>query len=126
MREYFKVTGAGASQGEMEELQRQLGYAMPDAYLSFLRETNGAEWCIHDGETGDCLNLWKAQEMPELSAGYLQHWLPNCVLIGSNSGGRGIVFDRAVSDDPDLWTVYRVDFGCLDRDEMVWIADNFL
>lgn len=125
MREYFKVTEEGVSEKELEELQRQLGYTLPTAYLSFLQETNGAEWCIHD-KKGDCLNLWRVQNVPEWSKSYLQDWLPDCVLIGSDGGGRGIVFDRTASSDPDSWTVYRVDFGDLDRDEMVWVADSFL
>ncbi|MBV9467725.1 MAG: SMI1/KNR4 family protein [Abitibacteriaceae bacterium] len=126
MREYFRVTAAGASLDALNELQQQLGHVLPDAYLALLRETNGAEWGVHD-VSGDCLQLWKAQEVPELNAAYeIQRWLPGVVAIASDGSGRAIILDTTIVTEPNLWPVLRVEFGALERDEFTPVATNFL
>jgi len=126
MREYFKITASGASQDALNELQQQLGHELPDNYLALLLETNGAEWGVHD-VGGDCLQLWKAQEVPEFNAAYeVQRWLPGVVAIASDGSGRAIILDTTVATEPNGWPVLRVEFGALDRDEFTPVAPNFL
>lgn len=124
MRELFKVTGVSASRQELDDLQRQLGSVLPDAYLTFLRETNGAEWCIHDIDE-DCLNFWKAHEVPELNVAYeIQLWLPDVLAIASDGGDRAIILDRT-TPDPNYWPLFRVEFGALCREGFEPVAKNF-
>lgn len=125
MKKYFQVTESGASQDELDELGRQLGHSLPDAYLSLLRETNGAELGVHD-VGGDCLQLWKAHEVSKLNRDYqVRRHLPEVVAIASDGGGKAIILDRIVSTDPNQWPLFLVDFGALDRDEFTPVAANF-
>jgi len=126
MRKNFRVTEKGASQNELDELQRQLGYDLPDYYLLLLKQTNGAEWCVHDIE-GNCLRLWKTQEIVKSNEDYqIQRYLPKSLAIGSDGGGRAIILDCSVSEKPNDWPIFLNDFGDLDRDEFVPVATDFL
>ncbi len=108
---------------------------LPDAYLALLRETNGAEWAIHDAPgSGDCLRIWCAEEVAEYNEGYgIQKWLPETMALGSDGGDDAILLDRAASTDPNCWPVIRVGFGALDREEFciqalsfqAWATDEF-
>lgn len=89
MKELFRVQRPGATPQELADLQVALGYDLPRVYLSFLTETNGAEWCIHNGNNGDCLALWQVNEIVTLNQAYqIQRWLPHALAIGSDGGGR--------------------------------------
>lgn len=119
---------------ELEDLQTSLGYSLPSAYLRFLAETNGAEWCIHNGNAGECLAMWQVNEIIAMSQGYqIQRWLPRVLAIGSDSGGDAIAFDRSSLFHPDSWPVARVGFGDLEADEMIlqanslvdWVSNEF-
>lgn len=126
MREFFRVTQPGATVQELAALQKTLGYALPDAYLSFLAKTNGAEWCIHDGNSGDCLAMWEVNEIVTMNQGYqIQRWLPQVLAIGSDGGGDAIVFDRSSLSHPDAWPVARGGFGDLEAEEMILQASSF-
>jgi len=126
MKELFGVQSAGATSQELVDLQTALGFALPDAYLSFLRETNGAQWGIHD-TGGDCLALWQTGEIVRMNQDYqIQRYLPNVLAIGSDGGDDAIVFSKVSLSPPNAWPVARVGFGALDADEITPLADSFV
>jgi hypothetical protein len=126
MKELFRVQRPGATPQELADLQVALGYDLPRVYLSFLTETNGAEWGIHDGNSGDCLALWQVNEIVTLNQAYqIQRWLPHVLAIGSDGGGDAIVLNKSSLSHPDSWPVARVGFGALDVDEMTLQASSF-
>lgn len=104
------------------------------AYLHFLAQSNGAEWCIND-QVGDCLALWSAPEIAESNNDYaIPHYLSDFLAIGSDSGDDATGFDRAEPDDPERWPVGRIGFGSLIREDFIrhapafrdWRAGGFL
>lgn len=125
MKELFCLQHLGALPHDLADLQAMLGYTLPNAYLSFLAEANGAELGIHDSG-GDCLALWQVNEIVTLNGDYqIQRWLPNVLAFGSDGGDDAIVFNKAASPEPDSWAVVRVGFGALDADDMTLQAGSF-
>jgi hypothetical protein len=124
LKEVFRVVQPAATRRHIATLRAAIG-PLPDSYTEFLLESNGAEWCIHD-QGGDCLALWTTKEIPQLNEDYeIARWLPDLLVIGSNGGGDGIGFDRAASQDPELWSIVRIGFGNLDRADFVRLANGF-
>jgi len=108
------------------DLQVALGYNLPTAYLRLLAETNGAEWGVHDGNSGECLVLWQVNEIVTMNQGYqIQRWLPDVLAVGSDGGGDAVVLDRSSLSHPDVWPVARVGFGDLEADGMILQAHSF-
>lgn len=126
MKQFFRVQEVGATPQMLADLQAALGYHLPAAYLHLLAETDGAEWGVHDGDSGDCLVLWQVNEIITMNQGYqIQRWLPHVLAIGSDGGGDAIVLDRSSSSHTDAWPVARVGFGDLEVDEMMLQANSF-
>jgi len=126
MKEFFRVQEAGAASQELADLQAALGYNLPAAYLHLLAETNGAEWGVHDGNSGECLVLWQVNEIVTMNQGYqIQRWLPDVLAVGSDGGGDAVVLDRSSLSHPDVWPVARVGFGDLEADGMILQAHSF-
>ena len=125
MKQYFRVVQKPCAAESIGQLESALGHGLPKQYKELLLQTDGAEWAIHDDE-GDCLLLWPTVELIERNADYeIQRWLPDVVAIGSDGGGDAIVLDRSASPDPDYWSVARVPFAALERDEFILQAQSF-
>jgi hypothetical protein len=93
----FTLTGLaprpGATIGDVEAAERDLGVRLPDDYRAFLRESDGIEGS--SGPDGDYLMLWSAAELPTHNRGYqVSEFAPGLVLIGSNGGGDAFGFVR--------------------------------
>jgi hypothetical protein len=59
---------------------------LPNSYLTFLTATNGAEGSL--GVEPGWFQLWPAQEVVSLNAGYeIATYLPGFTAVGSNGGG---------------------------------------
>lgn len=120
----FRVLKPPATADEIVALTATCG-ALPVAYLHFLAQSNGAEWCIND-QVGDCLGLWSTQEIAELNTDYaIPHYLPAFLAIGSDGGDDAIGIDRAESLDPERWPVVRIGFGNLVREDFLRLAPDF-
>jgi hypothetical protein len=52
----FRVVQPPAMPDEIAALRSGCGI-LPESYVDFLTESNGAEWGVHD-QGGDCLALW--------------------------------------------------------------------
>jgi len=82
---------AGASNALVQDIQSQLGLFLPDDYIEFMMESNGAE-----GRVGPnaYLQLWSLGELPSLNKGYaVDEFAPGIVLFGSSGGGEAFAFD---------------------------------
>jgi hypothetical protein len=124
MKEAFRVQPAPASTKQIAELQAAVGQ-LPQAYVAFLLESNGAEWGVTDTE-GDCLAMWSAADVLELNEAYqVQRYLPSALAIGSDGGDDALLLIREPAGSADYWPVVRVGFGALDPTEFIPQAPSF-
>ena len=113
-----------ARSSELNTLSESCGI-LPSSYLAFLEESNGVEWVVKN-QDGDCLKIWSAQDVPVYNNDYdIALYLPELLAFGSDGGDGAVAFDRAVSDDPECWTIVRIGFGNLDRADFVQLATGF-
>ncbi len=82
---------AGASEESLQSLMAELGFALPEEYLDFMRQTNG-----YTGEVGSngFVCIWPADEVfPTNEANHYREWIPGLVLFASNESGDFYAFD---------------------------------
>jgi len=121
----FRVLRPPAHAEELATLVSASGGKLPGSYLRFLGQANGVEWCVND-EGGDCLALWRVNEIVELNEAYaIPKYVPELLAIGSNGGDDAIGFDRSESEDPEEWPVVQIEFGNLERADFVRLATGF-
>ena len=125
IKQLFQVVNEPVSSEEIDGLLSACNQKLPALYPKFLSKANGAESCLHD-DGGDCLALWRAEEIIELNGAYeIPKYLPDLLVIGSDGGDDAIGFDRLGRENPDEWPVVRIGFGNLDRADFVQLADSF-
>jgi hypothetical protein len=122
----FKIVQQPASSSDVGALLAACGGLLPESYLGFLRESNGAGSRAGD-ESRNCLVLWSAGEIFGLNEAYgITRYLPEFLAIGCDGGDDAIGFHRTASPDPEKWPVVRIGFGNLDRSEFRTLASGFL
>src|SRR5262249_54376267 len=95
-----------ASESAIQMLLRDCGLALPEAYLAFLRRSNGAEGQI--GVSPGWLRLWSAEEIVEVNRAYgVQDSVPGFFGFGTDGGGELFAF-RLKASQP--WQVYMIPF----------------
>ena len=118
----FSILHAPASEEDIALLLEAAG-PLPEAYLDFLRCTDGAEGSLIQPE-GHVVRLDSIRESVRTNQGYeIQESLPQLWMIGSDAGDYGICFDRQGS--PDQWPVVEVPLGAKFADELFTIAPSF-
>ncbi|PVZ66648.1 SMI1/KNR4 family protein [Pelagibaculum spongiae] len=125
-RELFEYPDNPASEEEIDHIKRWCGSFLPQDYLRFLRECNGAETPKGSASPDDSVVLWGAMESCELTEAYCyMDYIPRTLAIGSDGGGESIIFDRSQGETPDNWPIYRVPMGDLCLESMVLLAASF-
>jgi hypothetical protein len=107
----------GASEDTIVRVQRQLDLQLPNSYLDFIRESNGAE-----GPVGNSyLALWSIEELPLYNKRDAADELTRSLLqVGSDGGGEAFAFDTRTADMP----IVEIPFISIDLSEAVfWGAD---
>jgi hypothetical protein len=95
----------------------ELGIALPEDYVRFLREHNGGEGFL--GE--EYIIFWKAEELIPSNREYeVEKYAPGILLFGSNGGGEGYGFDTQDAAMP----IVRVPFIGMDRRYAKAVASN--
>ena len=82
----------------MEEAETQLRIKLPDQYMDFMLESNGAE-----GNVGDksYLAIWSAEQIVQLNEAYaVNEFTPGLVYFGSDGGGIAYAFDNRAEGTP--------------------------
>lgn len=114
VRSWYKV--GGASEAEIERLQRAAGFDLPTEYVEFLRFSNGGEgplcepWCVF------CLDDAATAGSPVQTTLY-----PGRFVFGGNGGLELFAFDLTGSAP---WPVVAFD-GANPEDSVQQVADDF-
>jgi cell wall assembly regulator SMI1 len=96
----------------------ELGTALPEDYVRFLRAHNGGEGFL--GE--NYIIFWKAEELSSFNREYeVDKYAPGILLFGSDGGGEGYGFDTQDAAMP----IVRVPFIGMDRRYAKVVARNF-
>ena len=81
----------GAQQSEIERAASRLRVHLPDDYVRFMLDSNGAEGAI--GLSG-YLVLWPIEQLVPMNSNYgTMEYAPELVLIGTDGGGTGYAID---------------------------------
>ncbi|PXX38496.1 SMI1/KNR4 family protein [Undibacterium pigrum] len=88
----------------------------PEAYLQFLKQTNGFD--------ANLLRLYPVDELVERNLTYeVGQYCPNFISIGDDGGGQAILIKSALLDDTN---VYLVGHGVMSPEFMEIIGNDFL
>jgi SMI1 / KNR4 family (SUKH-1) len=111
-----------ASEEAIAELQRQVGFDLPEDYLDFLGFSNGGcgdlpvnPWCFD--------SLWTAEDMIECNRDYqVSIYCPGFFGIGSSGGGEMFAFDVRRAQP---WPVVIVPFIGMEPKAAIIVAKDF-
>ncbi len=121
MTEYGFTDGqfeAPADDSVISNTLAELGIALPEDYVRFLRTHNGGEGFLG----ANYIIFWKAEELSSLNREYeVDKYAPGILLFGSDGGGEGYGFDTQDAAMP----VVRVPFIGMDRRYATAVASNF-
>lgn len=110
-------TERGATEDDIETLQRRVGHPLPDEYLAFLRLSNGAE-----GQTGpNYLCLYSSTYIASDPFPYAE-FVPGLLFIADTGGGGLFAFDLRAENFPVVIT----DHDDLDLDRLATLNVTFL
>ncbi|WP_236249350.1 SMI1/KNR4 family protein [Pseudomonas cichorii] len=99
----------------VDGLSMQLGVALPENYINFLKRHDGGEGFIGD----NYIILWKAEELTDFNREYdVETYAPGIFLFASNGGGEGYGFDTEDAAMP----IVRIPFIGMDRQYAIFIA----
>ena len=102
----------------VEGLASNLGVALPDDYLDFLRQHNGGEGFVGD----NYIIFWKTEELSDFNREYeVEKYAPGIFLFGSSGGGEGYGFDTQSAALP----IVRVPFIGMERRYAEPVAKDF-
>jgi hypothetical protein len=94
MMDYFREDDlrSPASETEIGQLEKDLGFDLPGSYREFLLVSDG-----YNGDVGakGYAQLWSIRELTSYNEGYeVRSWVPDLTLIGSNGGPTAYGIDR--------------------------------
>ncbi|XFC38267.1 SMI1/KNR4 family protein [Stenotrophomonas indicatrix] len=99
----------------VDGLSTQLGVALPESYIEFLKTHDGGEGFIGD----NYIIFWKAEEVVDFNREYeVDTYAPGIFLIASSGGGEGYGFDTL----DVAMSVVRVPFIGMDRQHAISVA----
>lgn len=114
--------GSKASEAAIRALTESASITLPDIYLAFLRNSNGAEGDI--GIEPGYVVFWRAEEVVANNVGYrVAEFAPGLFGFGSNGGGELLAFDTRGSLP---WPIVMIPMIPMDAKEAVQIAPDFI
>ena len=121
----FLVRQAPASDDQIEQLVRDVGESLPEAYIGFLRIANGVEGGPND-QDGDSLRFLAIDEIIDFNEGYgVFSDLPQLLCFVSDGGDHAFAFDRSTAKDPNSWRIVHKPLGSPFAEDLIVIAENF-
>jgi len=126
MKVRAKVLTEPAEENALLALQCVLPEGMPADYFEFLRKHDGAEFCftevdwVRDGF--DTIRIFSTDEMMEMQKqDWLSASLPQLLVIGTDSGGQFLAFDKRKSGN---WPVVMYAPGSIERLTYTPVVDS--
>lgn len=103
-----------ASEQQINEVEQSLGKIFPELYKDFLCSTNG-------GEVGNGIYFYSTEDILERNRTFeVNEYLPNYILIGDDSGGRGIFMMASKVST----SVKMVGLGSLSEEDFTDVSPN--
>lgn len=82
----------------LEDIGIKLGIKLPDQYVEFMLESNGAEGNVG---TKSYLSIWSAEQIVQLNEEYaVNEFTPGLVYFGSDGGDMAYAFDKRENESP--------------------------
>jgi hypothetical protein len=112
---------APATETQLAALTSAVGASLPEAYVAYLRGSNGGEGDL--GVEPGWVSLWPAETVCDNNDSYqVSKWLPGCFGFASNGGGELLAFDlRAAQPYP----IVMVPFIGMCPEDAVQVAASF-
>ncbi len=103
---------------EIENIETEVGFLLPEDYKDFLKEVNGCEG-VFNGK--NYAIIWNGYDLGKYHQEYqVGNFLNGMLLIGSDGGGEAFAFDRL-----NEMKIVRVPFVGMERDLAVPLAETF-
>jgi len=110
----------GATEAVIERARQKVG-ELSDAYLQYIRQSNGGEGLVDE----NYYILWEIENISRYNEEYeVKEYAPDLLLFGSNGGGESYAFDRRSAG----WPVVMVPFIGMSIEYAIVaapIAENF-
>jgi len=122
LRDAHVDRGSRASEAAIRSLSESAGIILPDVYLAFLRNSNGATGDL--GIEPGYVVFWRAEEVVANNVGYkVAEFAPGFFGFGSNGGGELLAFDiRGLIP----WPIVMIPMIPMDAKEAIQIAPDFI
>ena len=102
---------------EIEIFLRQIDFKLPDGFINFFMETNGADI----NKNGHYIILWPLRAMIQLNRDYsVEEFAPDFFIFGSDGG------DTAYAIEKQSGFIYEMPFIGMSREEAVFCEKNFI
>ena len=102
---------------EIEIFLRQIDFKLPDGFINFFMETNGADI----NKNGQYIILWPLTDMIQLNRDYsVEEFAPDFFIFGSDGG------DTAYAIEKQSGFIYEMPFIGMSREEAVFCEKNFI
>ena len=103
----------------LTDVETRLGIKLPDQYINFMMESNGAE-----GNIGSSyLAIWTAEQIAQLNKDYaVNDFTPGLVYFGSDGGGMAYAFDNRT----DLISIVEFPFDSIHIEDAKTCGNTFL
>jgi hypothetical protein len=114
--------GAKASETAIRALTESAPIPLPEVYLAFLRNSNGAAGNL--GIEPGYVAFWRAEEVLAHNLGYkVAEFAPGFFGFGSNGGGELLAFDHRGSAP---WPIVMIPMIPMDSKEAIQVAPDFI
>lgn len=105
------TAGAPATREAIALAEAELGVSFPQEYRRFLRESNGIECVLHNGQP---LVWWPAEQLYEWNKEYAaREFAPGIILFGTT------LSEMAIGFDSDAGVFISIPFIPMNREELV-------
>ena len=115
----FKVLASRrpATEEEIQAMRDRFG-AVPTDYLELAAQATNIEI---EHVSGQPIRIWDPQGLLDMDSGYgVRKYMPGAIPVGTDSGGRVIIY----ADANEGYGLYFVDYGVFDLEEATWIAPS--
>jgi hypothetical protein len=114
----------GAAREDIEVLREFVGRELPDDYVDFIQQFNGAGIMYRDAWY---TRVWRIQDIPTWSGayGFTNASMPGAVPFADDGGGEAFVFDVRPSRPEGAYPVFAVGYVAIGWGEVLPGADNF-
>ncbi|TCN59976.1 hypothetical protein D0809_08605 [Flavobacterium circumlabens] len=107
---------AAPSSEEIEIFLKQVDFILPDGFISFFKETNGADISTDE----NYILLWALTDMMDMNKDYkVQDYAPEFFIFGSDGGNTALAIEKITGD------IYEMPFIGMSNDAAIFKNNSF-